>query len=48
MMERIVVIDDEEDIRELIEYNLSKEGFDVRCAMSAEDGIALIRREPPI
>ena len=47
MTERIVVIDDEEDIRELIEYNLSKEGFDVRCAMSAEDGIALIRREPP-
>ena len=29
---RILVVDDEEDIVELLEYNLTKEGYDVRTA----------------
>jgi two-component system alkaline phosphatase synthesis response regulator PhoP len=47
MTERIVVIDDEEDIRELIEYNLSKEGYEVASAMSAEEAVPLIKSAPP-
>lgn len=47
MSESIVVIDDEEDIRELIQYNLSKEGFTVSCAVSGEEGVALVERVKP-
>lgn len=43
----IVVIDDENDIRELIQYNLTKAGYDVRCAASGEDGLALINQCSP-
>ena len=35
----ILVVDDEEDIQELVKYNLKKEGFDVECA---ENGIRAI------
>jgi two-component system phosphate regulon response regulator PhoB len=47
MKELIVVIDDEEDIRELIRYNLSKDGFAVECAVSGEEGVELVQREKP-
>lgn len=47
MAESIVVIDDEEDIRELIHYNLSKEGFVVSCAVSGEEGVELVQRIRP-
>ena len=38
----VVVIEDEEDILELISYNLRREGFDVKGATSGEDGLALV------
>jgi len=47
MKEIIIVIDDEEDIRELIRYNLSKEGYEVFCAVSGEEGLELIRGKAP-
>jgi len=34
--ERILVVDDEEDLLELVRYNLSKEGYQVRCVASGE------------
>lgn len=37
--ERILVVDDEEDILELIRHNLSKEGYDIICAQSGEDAL---------
>ncbi|MFW6139207.1 MAG: response regulator [Spirochaetota bacterium] len=39
MATQIIVIDDEEDIRELLEYNLSREGY--RVALHAEGNNAL-------
>jgi len=36
--EKILVIEDEEDILALIHYNLIKEGFSVECATSGEEG----------
>lgn len=36
MTTRILVIDDEEDYREVLKYNLEKEGYDVDTAESAE------------
>lgn len=37
--EKILVVDDEEDILELIRYNLTKDGYDVLCASTGEDGL---------
>ena len=34
--ERVLVVDDEEDLLELINYNLSKEGYRVTCVASGE------------
>jgi len=43
----VVVIEDEEDILELISYNLRREGFDVKGATSGEDGLALVESSHP-
>jgi phosphate regulon transcriptional regulator PhoB len=42
---RILVVDDEPDIVELVTYNLKKEGFDVFSAFDGEDAVAKIRKE---
>lgn len=42
-----VVIEDEEDILELISYNLRREGFDVKGATSGEDGLSLVENSHP-
>jgi len=41
---RILVIDDEPDIVELVTYNLSKEGFQVSVACDGEEALAKIRK----
>ena len=38
MSQKILLIEDEPDIRKTIEYNLSREGFDVACAQSLSEG----------
>ncbi len=38
---KILIIEDEEDIVELLTFNLSKEGYAVESAMTGEDGLAL-------
>jgi two-component system, OmpR family, alkaline phosphatase synthesis response regulator PhoP len=43
--EHILIIEDEEDIQELLQYNLSKEGFRTIGALSGEDGLKKIRKE---
>jgi two-component system phosphate regulon response regulator PhoB len=40
---RVLVVDDEEDLLELIRYNLSKEGFQVHCVASGEEAISKAR-----
>lgn len=37
--ERILVVDDEEDLLELIRYNLGKEGYQVRCIATGETAV---------
>ena len=41
------MIEDEADILEVIEYNLSKEGFDVNSALDGEKGLVLVQKEIP-
>ncbi len=45
--EKILVVDDEEDILELLEYNLSRDGFTVVRAASGEQALASARESPP-
>lgn len=44
---RILVIDDEKDLIELVRYNLEKEGFVVRSAQDGESGLSAARKEMP-
>lgn len=41
MRERILVIDDEESVCEILKYNLEKEGFQVETAYSAEEALEM-------
>jgi two-component system phosphate regulon response regulator PhoB len=43
--ERILVVDDEEDILELVRYNLAKEGYHVTGALTGEDALKKARVE---
>ena len=45
--ENVLVVEDEEDISELIRYNLDKEGYRVACAASGEDALREARAEIP-
>ena len=43
----ILLVDDEPDILDFIEYNLVKEGYDVRTAENGKDGGALAKKLTP-
>jgi len=45
--ERILVIEDDEDIQELIRHNLSAEGYSITLSGSGEDGLVKARRDVP-
>ena len=45
--ERILVVDDEEDILELVRFNLAREGYPVICTVSGEDALQIARKEHP-
>jgi len=45
--QRILVVDDEDDLLELVRYNLTKEGYAVECVSSGEEALKSARREPP-
>src|SRR4030095_2828172 len=44
---RVLVVDDEADLLELVHYNLTKTGYDVACVMSGEEALAHVRSSPP-
>lgn len=43
----ILVADDEESILELMDYNLSKEGYDVHCVKDGKEAIELAQKVKP-
>jgi two-component system phosphate regulon response regulator PhoB len=45
--ERILLIEDEPDIAEVLQYNLEKEGFEVETARRGDSGLEAIRRGTP-
>jgi two-component system phosphate regulon response regulator PhoB len=45
--ELILVVEDEADIQELLEYNLMKAGYRVDCAETGEEGLVAAREHDP-
>ena len=45
--ELILVVEDDDDIQELLEYNLKKTGYRVVCEISGEDGLETVREQTP-
>lgn len=46
-MKRILIIEDDKDIVELVRYNLSADGFEVSSASDGSSGLAQVRKSPP-
>lgn len=46
-MEKILLVDDEQDILEFLGYNLSKEGYNVITSTNGKEAIALAQKEEP-
>ncbi len=46
MRQRIVIIEDEKDIVELVRYNFRKEGFEVESFHRGQEGLEYLRRHP--
>nr|MBN2278133.1 response regulator transcription factor [candidate division Zixibacteria bacterium] len=45
--EKILVVEDEEDIQELVRYNLEREGYQIAGALSGEEGMKAVKAAPP-
>jgi two-component system alkaline phosphatase synthesis response regulator PhoP len=45
LKKRILVVEDEEDILELVRYNLSREGYEVLCTTSGEEALKITSSE---
>jgi phosphate regulon transcriptional regulator PhoB len=46
-MQRVLVIEDDKDIVELVRYNLEKDGYQVTASGDGSIGLAQIRKSPP-
>jgi len=44
---KILVVDDEKDILDLVEYNLKQEGYKVTCVLTGEEALDSIREKKP-
>lgn len=43
----VLVVDDEEDLLELVRYNLTREGYRVTCVATGEEALKAARKQPP-
>jgi two-component system, OmpR family, phosphate regulon response regulator PhoB len=46
-MTRVLVVDDEKDLRSLLDYNLTQAGFAVTTAQDAREALAKVKAAPP-
>jgi two-component system alkaline phosphatase synthesis response regulator PhoP len=45
--ERILVVEDEEDIQELVRYTLTRDGYQPTCVSTGEEGLRIAKKELP-
>lgn len=43
--ERILIVDDEEDILELVQYNVKRDGYQTLCAVTGEHALQIVQNE---
>ncbi len=43
--ERILIVDDEEDILELVQYNVEREGYQTLCAVTGEQALQIVQTD---
>jgi len=43
----VLVVDDEEDLLELVRYNLVRDGYRVTCVATGEEALKAARKQPP-
>jgi DNA-binding response OmpR family regulator len=46
-MKRVLIIEDDRDIVELVRYNLANEGFQVSAAFDGGTGLSTLKKTPP-
>ena len=46
-MERVLIVDDDPDIRRLVSYNLSQAGFDIATAGTGRQALETVQKQPP-
>jgi len=44
---RLLVVEDETDLQDLLRYNLTREGFAVTCTASGEEALRLVQQQQP-
>lgn len=44
---KILIVEDEQNISDIIKFNLEKEGYDVVCAYDGVDGLSMFSKENP-
>ena len=44
---KILIVEDDRDIAEMVEYNLKEEGYETLSAFNGEDGVRLAKKESP-
>lgn len=47
MASKILVVDDEQPIADILQFNLEKEGYDVVCAYDGQQAIDMVEQEDP-
>ncbi|MRG87975.1 response regulator YycF [Salinibacillus xinjiangensis] len=47
MNQKIVVVDDEKPIADILQFNLEKEGYTVMCAYDGDEAVELVHQEKP-
>jgi DNA-binding response OmpR family regulator len=47
MRQRVMIIEDEADIVEMVRYNFRKEGFEVESFLCGKPGVEALHRDPP-
>jgi two-component system phosphate regulon response regulator PhoB len=44
---KIIVVDDDEDILEMLRFTLSREGYSVRVTTTGEEALEICKLDPP-
>ena len=47
MNKKIVLLEDDKDLQQIIKYNFSKEKYDIVCCSDGEEALDLIKHEMP-